>query len=146
MKNFKTLEAGKKYRAANGWVGVAENRDNPNGTYPIIVKFEDNWFTYTIDGFYHSNKREDEYNIVECLDVETPESIQAEIERLQAKLEELKKDEPMKVDESWLNGNNGIKVRANGEYKDKGFYLNSSFNWEIVTDSIEIKVLIPKRN
>lgn len=143
MKNFKTLEAGKKYRAANGWVGVAENRDNPNGTYPIIVKFEDNWFTYTIDGFYHSNKREDEYNIVECLDVETPESIQAEIERLQAKLEELKKDEPMEVDESWFSNCN-IQIRNNAEYKDKGFCLSAFFKWEIVVDSDGLLVLIVK--
>lgn len=39
----------------------------------------------------------------------------------------------------------GIQLRDSGEYALKGFYLYGGYNWEIVTDSSGIKVLIPTK-
>ena len=36
-----------------------------------------------------------------------------------------------------------ISIRSYEEYKNKGFYLDSSYKWEIVTDSVGKKVLVP---
>ena len=38
-----------------------------------------------------------------------------------------------------------ISIRSYEEYKNKGFYLDSSYTWEIVTDSAREKVLVPTR-
>jgi hypothetical protein len=44
-----------------------------------------------------------------------------------------------------INGNDLLAVRVNGEYRDKGFYLNDKYNWEIVKDSFDRLVLVPTR-
>ena len=38
-----------------------------------------------------------------------------------------------------------ISIRSYGEYKHIGFYLDSSYTWEIVTDSAREKVLVPTK-
>jgi len=38
-----------------------------------------------------------------------------------------------------------IQVRGAGEYKDKAFYLNSVYNWEVIEDSSGQPCLIPTR-
>ena len=38
-----------------------------------------------------------------------------------------------------------ISIRSYEEYKNKGFYLDSSYTWEIVTDSAREKVLVPTK-
>jgi hypothetical protein len=42
-----------------------------------------------------------------------------------------------------INDNTLLAVRVRGEYRDKGFYLNDKYNWEIVKDSLNQLVLIP---
>ncbi|HOV34615.1 MAG TPA: hypothetical protein PLS56_01315 [Candidatus Dojkabacteria bacterium] len=37
-----------------------------------------------------------------------------------------------------------IEIRRLGEFKDKGFFLSTAFDWEIVTEREGLKVLIPK--
>jgi hypothetical protein len=44
-----------------------------------------------------------------------------------------------------INDNDLLAVRVRGEYRDKGFYLNDGYNWEIVKDNYGILVLIPTR-
>jgi hypothetical protein len=44
-----------------------------------------------------------------------------------------------------INDNDLLAVRVRGEYRDKGFYLNDDYNWEIVKDNYGILVLIPTR-
>jgi hypothetical protein len=44
-----------------------------------------------------------------------------------------------------INDNTLLAVRVRGEYRDKGFYLNDYYNWEIVKDSLNQLVLIPTR-
>jgi hypothetical protein len=44
-----------------------------------------------------------------------------------------------------INDNDLLAVRLVGEYRDKGFYLNRKYNWEIVKDSLDQLVLIPTR-
>jgi hypothetical protein len=44
-----------------------------------------------------------------------------------------------------INDNTLLAVRGFGEYKNKGFYLNDDYNWEIVKDSFDDLVLIPTR-
>jgi len=44
-----------------------------------------------------------------------------------------------------INDNTLLAVRLAGEYRDKGFYLNGEYNWEIVKDSFDHLVLIPTR-
>jgi hypothetical protein len=44
-----------------------------------------------------------------------------------------------------INDNDLLAVRVRGEYRDKGFYLNDVYNWEIVKDSLNQLVLIPTR-
>lgn len=142
-RNFETLELGKIYRAENGMIGkVVEIQ--MNNEYPVIVEFKDGLFyTYLIDGYLLSSKRKNDLNLIECLDnpTETKESIEAEIYRLQEKLREL--DKSVNVDKNWFDSY--IQVRGGGEYENKGFYLNSTVNWEIVTDSQEIQVLVPTK-
>jgi len=41
--------------------------------------------------------------------------------------------------------NSLIAVKSGGNYKNKGFYLNSNYNWEIVKDNVGYNVLIPTR-
>ena len=43
------------------------------------------------------------------------------------------------------DGSSILAVRGFGEYKNKGFYLNDDYNWEIVKDSFYDLVLIPTR-
>ncbi len=38
-----------------------------------------------------------------------------------------------------------ISLRIGGKYENKGFYLNDSYNWEIVEDNYGVLVLIPTR-
>jgi hypothetical protein len=38
-----------------------------------------------------------------------------------------------------------LAVRALGEYRDKGFYLDDDYNWEIVKDNYGDLILIPTR-
>ena len=40
---------------------------------------------------------------------------------------------------------NLISIRSYEEYKNKGFYLDSFYTWEIVTDSAREKVLVPTK-
>jgi len=44
-----------------------------------------------------------------------------------------------------INDNTLLAVRTFGEYENRGFYLNHSYNWEIVKDSLNHLVLIPTR-
>jgi hypothetical protein len=44
-----------------------------------------------------------------------------------------------------INDNTILAVRVNGEYRDKGFYLDGKYNWEIVKDNLDQLVLIPTR-
>jgi hypothetical protein len=44
-----------------------------------------------------------------------------------------------------INDNTILAVRLAGEYRDKGFYLNDKYNWEIVKDSFDRLVLVPTR-
>jgi hypothetical protein len=44
-----------------------------------------------------------------------------------------------------INDNTLLAVRVAGEYRDKGFYLNGKYNWEIVKDNLDQLVLIPTR-
>jgi hypothetical protein len=43
------------------------------------------------------------------------------------------------------DGSSMLAVRGFGEYKNKGFYLDEKYNWEIVKDSFDHLVLIPTR-
>jgi hypothetical protein len=47
--------------------------------------------------------------------------------------------------ESGFSGNNFLRMRTSGEYKNKGFYLSGFYNWEIVTDSEDCQVLLPTK-
>lgn len=38
-----------------------------------------------------------------------------------------------------------VCVRGNGEFKNKGWYLNSGYNWEIIKDSEGFRVLVPTK-
>jgi len=49
------------------------------------------------------------------------------------------------VNDIWLDGESIIQVRNRGEYKDKSFWLNDIFNWEIKTDSKGMLCLIPTK-
>lgn len=40
---------------------------------------------------------------------------------------------------------NFFQIRAEGEYRGKGFYLSGSVNWEIIVDSDNVKVLVPTK-
>jgi hypothetical protein len=44
-----------------------------------------------------------------------------------------------------INDNTLLAVRENGEYKNRGFFLNEKYNWEIVKDSFNRLVLIPTK-
>lgn len=44
-----------------------------------------------------------------------------------------------------INGRCILAVRSMGDYKDKGFYLDDTFKWEIVEDNYGHPVLIPTR-
>jgi hypothetical protein len=44
-----------------------------------------------------------------------------------------------------INGRCILAVRSMGDYKDKGFYLDDAFKWEIVKDNYGQTVLIPTR-
>ena len=44
-----------------------------------------------------------------------------------------------------INGRCILAVRSMGDYKDKGFYLEDDFKWEIVKDNYGELVLIPTR-
>jgi hypothetical protein len=44
-----------------------------------------------------------------------------------------------------INGRCILAVRSMGDYKDKGFYLDDTFKWEIVKDNYGQTVLIPTR-
>ena len=44
-----------------------------------------------------------------------------------------------------INGRSILAVRSMGDYKDKGFYLEDDFKWEIVKDNYGELVLIPTR-
>ena len=50
------------------------------------------------------------------------------------------------VNSIWLDGESIIEVRNRGEYKDKSFWLNDIFNWEIKKDSKGKLCLIPTKN
>ena len=50
------------------------------------------------------------------------------------------------VNSIWLDGESIIEVRNRGEYKDKSFWLNDIFNWEIKKDSKGLLCLIPTKN
>jgi len=38
-----------------------------------------------------------------------------------------------------------LDIRINGEYRHKGFYINSTYEWEIKEDSVGVWVLIPTK-
>ena len=44
-----------------------------------------------------------------------------------------------------FNNNRFIQIRTAFEYESKGFFLDSNYNWEIVTDSNSQLVLLPKK-
>jgi hypothetical protein len=44
-----------------------------------------------------------------------------------------------------INDNDLLAVRVNGEYKNRGFFLNEKYNWEIGKDNYGVLVLVPTR-
>lgn len=54
-------------------------------------------------------------------------------------------DNSIDVSHVTITGDAGLCIREFGEYKNKGFYLSSTHNWEIVTDNRNQKVLIPTK-
>lgn len=38
-----------------------------------------------------------------------------------------------------------IEIRSFGSFRNRGFYLSSKFDWEILTDSEGIQVLVPTK-
>jgi hypothetical protein len=44
-----------------------------------------------------------------------------------------------------IGGLDTFKVRSGGEYANLGFYLTSTYSWELVTDSIGTQILVPTK-
>lgn len=38
-----------------------------------------------------------------------------------------------------------LQIRGSGEFKDKGFYLDNDYNWEIVKDKEGMMCLVPTK-
>ena len=73
--------------------------------------------------------------------IQTIEEIDAEIKRLQELRKEL--DRSVEVSNEWLG--NEISVRYDCKYKNIGFWLRPTYNWEIVTDEFDCLVLVPTK-
>jgi hypothetical protein len=138
MKNFKTLEVGKTYKnKLNQLVKIVDYFGED--TYPFGG--DDN-NTYTLDGSKYSNLAtiEDLIELIEDKHL-TIEEIDAEIKRLQELRKEL--DKSVEVSNEWLD--NEIRVRSDGKYKNIGFWLNPTYNWELVADEHKCLVLVPTK-
>ena len=84
--------------------------------------------------------------------------LKEKIAELQREVEQLAKQESKYFDLSdnanWMLGRKwdfcdlfsyDIQMRNEAEFKNKGFYLNDSYNWEIVRDSNDELVLLPTK-
>jgi hypothetical protein len=51
----------------------------------------------------------------------------------------------IEFEELLKHSNDLIDVRFEHEYKDKAFYLNENYNWELKKDSVGLLCLIPTK-
>jgi hypothetical protein len=73
--------------------------------------------------------------------IQTIEEIDAEIKRLQELRKEL--DRSVEVSDDFFIS--FISTRLDGKYKNIGFWLNPTYNWELVADEHKCLVLVPTK-
>jgi hypothetical protein len=143
MKNFETLQVGKTYKNRKGELITIINKVEIDNICPFDSS---EGRSYTNEGKRNTRKDSD-YDLIELIEpVETTEDkplticeIDAEIKRLQELRKEL--DKSVEVSNEWLD--NEIRVRLDGKYKNIGFWLNPTYNWELVADEHKCLVLVP---
>jgi len=86
------------------------------------------------------------------------EELKAKVAKIKKEIEKLEKEDSKYLDLSsnygWFLGCNwedcyiskfDICIRTEGIYKNKAFYLNDLYNWEIVKDDCDYLVLLPTK-
>lgn len=108
------------------------------------IKWEDNSEANYTKNELEANLRGNSFVIIPP---KTKDQLLAQIAELQKQVEEIEKKEEEKYvkikDHSFINMYS--TPRSCGQFKNKGYYLSSSYNWEIIKDSTETLVLVPTK-
>ena len=152
MKNFETLEVDKTYKNRIGGLIKIIKIDYNDPYHPF---FGDNDRYYTPYGNYVVNDATPhELDLIELIEDKLtierdgqdakPLTID-EINAIIAELEELRKelDKSVEVGDDFFSS--FISTRLDGKYKNIGFWLNPTYNWELVADEHKCLVLVPTK-